>query len=170
MVKYTLHGNMFQIKVAEWDVYVMYAFVVHLMKSETQTVNCTTTNNGLERMWKETVVVYLKTLPRGTGENHKRCLQQSASKSKCQCYQSCQLYRISSFSEKLWSSILTEDVYKVRVIMRWYGSKLHSADSFSVHPKHHLASKLSCDREMWLINFFGKVGGSSAGENIRPHV
>lgn len=32
-----------------------------------------------------------------------------------------------------------------------------STDSFSVHPKHHLASKVSCDRQMCLINFLEKL-------------
>lgn len=38
----------------------MHAFAVHLMKLKT--VDCTTMNNRLERMWKETVVGYVKVL------------------------------------------------------------------------------------------------------------
>jgi hypothetical protein len=55
---------MFQSKGVEYDVCVIYAFLVHLMTSETQSNDCTIINNRLEKMWKETVVANLKALSR----------------------------------------------------------------------------------------------------------
>lgn len=53
----------------------MHAFAVHLMKLKN--VDRTIMSNRLKRMWKETIVGYLKVLawhyPRETEENHKRC-------------------------------------------------------------------------------------------------